>query len=95
VTRLDGTRLVLDGEVTIDTVPDLLAAGSDILARGATVVDFGAVTAVDSSAVSLGLQWLRLARASGREVFFVNLPEAMAKLARLYGVSDLLSPPRS
>lgn len=91
--RLEGDRLVLDGNVNADTVPALVEAGDAFLSRGCSVVDFGAVDHVDSSAIALALEWLRGARAAGRTLAFANLPPAMVNLARLYDVSELLAPP--
>ncbi len=91
-TRLEGDRLVLEGNINADTVPSLLAAGDQYLRRGLSIVDFGSVGHVDSSAIALALEWLRDARSAGRTLAFVNLPPAMQNLARLYDVSDLLAP---
>jgi len=90
--RLEGDRLVLDGNVNADTVPALAEAGDAFVSRGFAVVDFGGVDHVDSSAIALSLEWLRGARAAGRTLTFVHLPPAMVNLARLYDVSELLSP---
>ena len=88
--RFEGNRLYLDGVVDIQTVAALLPEGAAHVRAGAEVIDFGAVTEVDSSAVALALAWLREARAAGRTIAFANLPPAMANLARLYAVSDLI-----
>lgn len=88
--RREGNRLLLDGAVTVATVPSLLDAGATELRDGVEVVDFAAVTEVDSAALALALAWLRTARTSGRAIRFVNLPRAMANLARLYAVDELL-----
>jgi phospholipid transport system transporter-binding protein len=90
VTRREGDRLLLEGAVTVGTVPSLLDAGAAQLRDGVEVVDFAAVTEVDSAALALALAWLREARAAGRTIRFANLPPAMEKLARLYAVDELL-----
>lgn len=89
--RLEGDRLVLEGNINADTVPGLLEAGDQYLSQGLAVVDFGAVGHVDSSAIALALEWLRDARTGGHKLSFVNLPPAMLNLARLYDVSDFLA----
>jgi phospholipid transport system transporter-binding protein len=95
VARREGNRLLLEGEVTAGTVPALLDAGATELRGGVEVVDFAAVTEVDSAALALALAWLREARAAGRTIRFANLPQAMENLARLYGVDGLLPVARS
>lgn len=88
--RREGNRLLLEGAVTAGTVPWLLDAGAAQLRDGVEVVDFAAVTEVDSAALALALAWLRATRASGRTIRFANLPRAMENLARLYAVDELL-----
>jgi phospholipid transport system transporter-binding protein len=88
--RRDGNRLILDGAATAGTVAALLDAGAASLRDGVEVIDFGAVTEVDSAAVALALAWLRTARAAGRTLHFDNLPPAMLNLARLYRVDELI-----
>jgi phospholipid transport system transporter-binding protein len=90
VARREGNRLLLDGELTVDTVARVLADASPQDRAAAEVVDLAGVTEVDSAAVALAITWLREARAGGRAIRFEHLPPAMAKLARLYAVSDLI-----
>lgn len=90
--RLEGDALVIEGALTLATVPALAGAARDPLRRGARVVDLRGVTEVDSSAVALALEWLRQAAEAGNSLRFANLPVAMQNLAKLYGVSELLQP---
>jgi phospholipid transport system transporter-binding protein len=90
VPRREGNRLLLDGELTVDTVSGVLGGTSREDRAAVEVVDFAGVTEVDSAAVALAIGWLREARADGRPLRFENLPPAMTKLARLYSVADLL-----
>jgi phospholipid transport system transporter-binding protein len=90
VPRREGIRLLLDGELTAETVPRVLADASVQDRAAVEVVDLAGVTEVDSAAVALAIAWLREARAGGRTMRFENLPPAMAKLARLYAVADLI-----
>lgn len=59
--------------------------------QGDTVtVDLSAVGEVDSSAVSLLLQWRRDALQRHQQLRFTNLPVNLVSLAKLYGVLELL-----
>lgn len=87
--RIDGERLVVEGAVTLDTVPALAEQAGGMLAR-VTVVDLSAVTEVDSSAVALALEWVRQAEANGRTLRISHVPASMSNLAALYGVSEFL-----
>ena len=88
--RREGDSLILEGAVTLDTVPGLISAAEEHLRKGARVVDFRNVTEVDSAAVALAIEWLRKASESGTGLRLANLPAAMQNLAKLYGVSELL-----
>jgi phospholipid transport system transporter-binding protein len=88
--RREGDRLVLEGPVTLDTVPGLVGAVEPHLGEGTLVVDFGGVTEADSSAVALVLEWRRQAERRKLALRFTNLPSAVENLAKLYGVSELL-----
>ena len=89
--RTEGERLVLEGPLNLSTVPALAAAGMERLRAGPGVtVDLAAATDIDSSGIALILEWTRECARSGRQLRVVNAPEAVGKLADLYGVSNLL-----
>jgi len=91
VIRREGELLRVEGPVTLQTVPSLLAEAAGHIAS-VRRVDFSAATEVDSSAVALALEWQRQALAAGGGLTLENLPQAMQNLASLYGVSELLHP---
>jgi phospholipid transport system transporter-binding protein len=86
----DGGRCVVRGPITIDNVVSLLAEGSGLFTTAQTTVDLTAVTEVDSSALSLLLEWRREAGRNRRAVRYLNLPANLKSLAQLYGVTELL-----
>jgi len=67
-----------------------LAAGLSRIAAGATGVDCAPLTQFDSSALAVLLAWQRAAQARGQTLDVVNLPAALASLARAYGIDPLL-----
>jgi phospholipid transport system transporter-binding protein len=83
-------RCTIEGPVTADNVLSLLAQGAQQLTGPRMTVDLSGVTEVDSTALSLLLEWRREAIRNGREVRFRNLPASMTSLAELYGVTELL-----
>ena len=85
-----GDRYLIEGLVTLAGVSALLAEGSRSFEGSPVVVDFSGVTEVDSSAISLMLEWTRRMRASKRQIFFANLGEGLVSIANLYGVTDLI-----
>jgi phospholipid transport system transporter-binding protein len=83
-------RMVLQGQLNMDTVPALYAAGLQRLAGEDLLVDFSQVESVDSAAVSMLLGWERAAQRGERELRVSGLPQDLLSLARLYGVDKLL-----
>jgi len=83
-------RCTLQGPVTIASVQSLLDEGARSIAGPEVTIDLAAVTEVDSTAVSLLLEWRRQAAAASRTIHYVNLPANLRSLAELYGVTELL-----
>ena len=89
ITR-EGERMVVQGRLTIATVPSLFETGLQHLASADLLVDLSQVESVDSSAISLLLGWTRAAQRSQRNLRVTGLPEDLLSLAHLYGVAELL-----
>lgn len=78
------------GPITVDNVVALLAQGNGLFNSPQVTVDLSSVTEVDSSALSLLLEWRREAGRNQRAVRYLNLPANLKSLAQLYGVTELL-----
>lgn len=88
----DGDNYRIQGRITIANANALLAEGLKLFVRDGLVVDLSQLEEVDSSAVSLVLEWLREAQRNQRKLRFTNLPDNLKSLATLYGVLDLIQP---
>jgi len=86
----EGGRCAVQGPITLDRVVALLAEGNGLFTGPDVTVDLAGVTEVDSSALSLLLEWRREAGRGGRQIRYLNLPANLQSLAKLYGVTDLL-----
>jgi phospholipid transport system transporter-binding protein len=91
---LEGSRAALAGPVTLANVNAVLAEGARAF-KALTVempltVDLAGVTEVDSTAVSLLLEWRRAAARDKRVIDYVNYPANLKSLIQLYGVTELL-----
>jgi phospholipid transport system transporter-binding protein len=88
--------LKLSGALSFESLPSVLAESAQFTARAdlpeRLVIDFAAITDIDSSAVALLLEWRRIALARAKTLEFVNLPANLLALAELYGVADLIQP---
>lgn len=83
-------RCTVQGPVTANNVVSLLAQGAARFTGPRVIVDLSGVTEVDSSALSLLLEWRREAVRNGREILFLNLTGSLKSLADLYGVTELV-----
>ena len=86
-------EIILEGPVTVKTVPEIAARVMSQIASGARRIDFSKVTDVDSAAIALALDIQRCAGGLGVSVSILNLPDAFRNLANLYGVTELIDAP--
>ena len=84
----EGNKINIQGSVAIDNVVAMTAQGIALLKGGRLLVDFSEVEEVDSSIVSMLLEWLREANRLGCQLHFVNMSESLQSLIQLYGVSE-------
>ena len=98
-TAVAGEVLALTGELSFETIPQVLEESAAYVARtdlpDRLTIDFAGITAVDSSAVALLLEWRREALRLRKVLEFVNLPANLLALATLYGVAELIQPTAS
>lgn len=86
-------RLELSGEIGFDDAARLLAEGDRAFAQSASVeVDLARVTRADSAGLALLIEWSLAARDAGRQLRYRNVPPAVASLAGISDVSELISP---
>ena len=84
-------RWDVTGNIEMDNANTLLKLSEALVLPGQAAVDFAKVAEVDTSAVSLMLEWQRRAQAENKQISFVNLPKSLTSLTVLYGVADLVS----
>lgn len=89
----DGSRCIVRGVITYDTVMPLKQQGEAILLESASQelqFDLSQVNYADSAALALLFAWLRCAKGAKKTLHYVHLPAAMLQLSRLCGVKTLL-----
>lgn len=84
-------RWRLNGDVVVGTTKAILNASQSFSIASDTKVDFAQVTDIDTTALSLILEWKRRAQTENKMLTFVNLPANLNSLAVLYGVSELIN----
>lgn len=89
--QYDGHRLGIQGAVTVDNVVAVMAQVVTVIGHhDELVVDLSGITDVDSSAVSMLLEWQRQAGKEQQQLHFINIPQSLFSLIQLYGVSALI-----
>ncbi len=91
----ENEKIMVQGAITIDDVVTITQRGITLLDQHQSIVDLAQVTEVDSSAISMLLEWLRAARKKGLHVQFINLPANLESLIQLYGVVELIAIPKN
>ncbi len=90
VEQLAENRFALKGKLTFSGIEQIRNQLESALmtCSGAVEVDFSGVTAVDSSALSLWLCALRLAKKQNLKLTATNLHDDMQAIATLVGLKD-------
>jgi phospholipid transport system transporter-binding protein len=86
----DGARWICAGELTSANAGPVLAAAAALNLPGGGEVDLTDVKGIDSAAIAVLLALKRRAADEGRPLRFVGIPAALASLAELYGVEEIL-----
>ncbi len=85
---------MVSGRLTLDTARktanELFGDNFRVANGEKLVIDLSGVEAVDSSAVSVLLQWSRQTLGNGAQITFINLPPNLCSLAKLYDVAEVL-----
>jgi len=99
IKKMDDGRLSILGELSMKTVPALLAQkdlrgffnDSRNDSRDDIVIDLQDVERADSAGVALLIEWRRMAQQQQQTIRFQNIPSQMLAIARLSGVDELLA----
>ena len=86
----DDDTIIVQGPVTIDNVVKLTQDGIALFDDHPLTIDLDKVTEVDSTIISMLLEWLRAARKHTNSLQFINMPESLNSLIQLYDVVELI-----
>lgn len=86
----DGERIIVQGVITIDNVVAVMQQGTALFDEHHWIIDLDKVTGVDSTIISMLLEWLRAARQKGCSLQFINMPASLESLIQLYDVMELI-----
>ncbi len=88
ITQIDN-RWNISGDVVIGTISPLLTASKNLVLKN-TIIDFAQVTDIDTSTISLILEWKRRALKENQTIKLVNMSDNLKSLTNLYGVAELI-----
>ncbi|NOZ09727.1 MAG: STAS domain-containing protein [Gammaproteobacteria bacterium] len=84
----------LHGDLSFATVPELYRAASSQWAQQMpAVVDLAGVGRSDSAGLALLVEWLRQAQSGQTMLCFSHIPDQLAKLIRISGLSQAFALP--
>ena len=89
ITQIDSHWLV-SGDVVIGTVSSVLTASKSLVLDAETTIDFAQVTDIDTSTISLILEWKRRAQKEHQIIKLANLSDNLKSLTQLYGVEEFI-----
>ncbi|MCB1985752.1 MAG: STAS domain-containing protein [Burkholderiales bacterium] len=90
--RREGNTIIVQGPVNINNVVDLTEKGLALLENGNLQISLQQITEVDSTAVSMLLEWLREANKKNCRLEFIHLSASLESLMQLYGVTEFIIP---
>ncbi|SNX61136.1 phospholipid transport system transporter-binding protein [Nitrosomonas ureae] len=91
----DNDKIIVQGPVTIDNVVLLTQNGIALFEDQPLTIDLEKVSEVDSTIISMLLEWLRATRKHAHKLQFVNMPSSLISLIQLYGMAELIPLPVS
>ncbi|HWZ63698.1 MAG TPA: STAS domain-containing protein [Steroidobacteraceae bacterium] len=87
-------RLAAEGPLTFATARQARQLGLEALAASAgqqpLEIDCQGVTAADSAGLAVLLDWLAVAKSSGRSLRYLHLPAGLIALGRISEVTELI-----
>ena len=83
-----GNICQLSGDITLETVPDILDQLRPLIQSGVDTLDCSGIKNVDSSALALVFSCRREAQIKSQTLNITGLPQRLLNLASLYGVAD-------
>jgi phospholipid transport system transporter-binding protein len=84
------SKLIVHSAMTVETASALLDQSLPLLQSGDLELDLSQVTEADSSAISVMLEWLRVANSRQVRLKYSGLPPSIVSLAGLYGVLEMM-----
>lgn len=87
-----GGKFSLNGRMTFGTAGQILRESEDLFEQHTRIeVSLAGVTASDSAALALMLEWITWANHTVREITFIDVPDKISAIAKVTEVDSLLT----
>ena len=91
---LGAGRFRISGVLDATTAREMLEQSDSRFAQFKDLdIDLGGVGESDSAGLALLIEWMRIAKQSGKQIHFANVPAQIEALARISEVEDLIGTP--
>ncbi|MES9934935.1 MAG: STAS domain-containing protein [Sedimenticola sp.] len=81
---------LVSGDLLFSTARRLLDESSPVMSGESLVFDLSGVRHSDSAGLALLLEWQHRAEVAGGRISYINIPDALLRIARLSNVEGLL-----
>ncbi|MDH5191703.1 MAG: STAS domain-containing protein [Gammaproteobacteria bacterium] len=91
VEQTENNHYLLTGILSFDTVSQLQDEIETLTKQGTEIVlDLAGISRVDSAGLVILLEWMKLARESGKQIFFTHIPPQLMDIARVSDLDSIL-----
>ncbi|MBL4762293.1 MAG: STAS domain-containing protein [Gammaproteobacteria bacterium] len=89
--KFENNQFYVSGVLCFDSVGDLNKQSRSLFLQASNIhLDLAAVVSADSAAVAILLEWMRFAKAAGKDFKLDNIPPQILEIAAMSGVEDFL-----
>lgn len=91
IERLENSHYLLTGVLSFDTISQLQEDIEPLTRQGSEIIlDLSGISRVDSAGIVVLLEWMKMARGSGKQILFTNIPQQLLDIARVSDLDSIL-----
>ena len=91
IERMENKHYLLTGQLSFDTISQLQEDIESLTKEDSEIIlDLSGISRVDSAGIVVLLEWMKLARSSGKHILFTNIPKQLLDIARVSDLDSIL-----
>jgi phospholipid transport system transporter-binding protein len=91
IERMENNRYLLTGVLSFNTISQIQDDIESMTKQGSEIIlDLAGISRVDSAGIVVLLEWMKLARESGKQILFTNIPQQLLDIARVSALDGIL-----